>query len=57
VIADFDMPFLSLVNFMIKAAVASIPATIIVSVIVFAVLFVGSAILAACGVASSGLLH
>jgi hypothetical protein len=29
-IVDFDMPFLSMVNFMIKWAVASIPAMIII---------------------------
>ncbi len=32
-IVDFDMPFWSMVTFMVKAAIASIPAFIILSVI------------------------
>jgi hypothetical protein len=55
VIADFDMPFWSLVNFMIKVAIASIPATIIVSIIGFVIVFIGSFVLAACGVAVGSL--
>ena len=55
VIADFDMPFWSLVGFIIKVAVASIPAAIIISIIGFVIAFVGSVLLAACGVAVGGL--
>jgi hypothetical protein len=55
VISDFDMPFWSLVGFMIKVAIASIPAAIIVSIISFIIVFVGSVVLAACGVAVGGL--
>ncbi len=32
-VVDFDMPFLSMVNFMIKWAVASIPAIIIIFIL------------------------
>jgi uncharacterized membrane protein YdjX (TVP38/TMEM64 family) len=32
-IIDFDMPFWSMVTFMVKAAIASIPAFIILSII------------------------
>jgi hypothetical protein len=54
VIADFDMPFWSLVNFMIKVAVASIPATIILSILGFVIVFLGSIVLTACGAAIGG---
>lgn len=33
VVTDFDMPFGSLVNFMVKVALASIPASIVVAII------------------------
>ncbi len=49
VITDFDMPFGSLIGFMIKVAIASIPATLILSVIGFIIFFVFGALLAACG--------
>jgi|GEM_PF-1525389 len=39
VIADFDMPFGSLVNFMVKVALASIPASIVVAIIYGMTLF------------------
>jgi len=40
VISDFDMPFWSLTIFLVKVAVASIPATVILSVIVSAIMAV-----------------
>ena len=55
VISDFDMPFWSLVGFMLKVAIASIPATIILSILGFILFFVGSLVLAACGAAVGGL--
>jgi hypothetical protein len=36
-VTEFNMPFMSLVSFLIKVALASIPAMIIVSIIVFVV--------------------
>ena len=54
VITDFDMPFLSLVMFLIKLAFASIPATIIVSVVLAILFFIFTAILAGCGLALGG---
>lgn len=39
-VIDFDMPFGSLVGFMVKAAIASIPAAIIVLVLYLAIVFV-----------------
>ena len=54
VITDFDMPFGSLIGFMIKVALASIPATIILSVVGFIIFFVFSALLAGCGLALGG---
>ncbi len=32
IIADFDMPFWSIVNFMVKVALASIPASIVIMI-------------------------
>lgn len=37
-VENFNMPFLSLVGFLIKMTIASIPAAIVVSVLVFAIL-------------------
>jgi hypothetical protein len=45
VITDIDMPFTSLVSFMIKLALASIPATMIVSLVLFATWLAGSLVL------------
>ncbi len=39
VVTDFDMPFSSLVNFMVKVALASIPASIVVAIIYGITLF------------------
>jgi uncharacterized protein YacL len=39
-ITDFDMPFGSLVGFMVKAAIASIPAAIIVIILYFVIGFI-----------------
>jgi len=55
VITDFDMPFWSLVNIMIKVALASIPATIIVSILFFLIFLAGSFVLAAFGLAVGGI--
>ena len=54
IITGFDMPFGSLIGFMIKVALASIPATIILSVVGFIIFFVFSALLAGCGLALGG---
>ncbi len=52
VVTDLDMPFYSLMGFMIKIGLASVPATIIVSVI-FAAIFVGAVVLLSmCGILS-----
>lgn len=45
-IADFNMPFLSLVGILVKIAVASIPATLILATI-------GAAIFLSCSIASA----
>ena len=54
VITNFDMPFMSLVGFLVKLAFASIPATIIVSVVWVILFFIFTAILAGCGLALGG---
>ncbi len=51
VITDIDISFGSLVLLMIKVAFAAIPASIILSIIVFVVAFIFSA----CGLALGGL--
>jgi hypothetical protein len=48
-VVDFDMPFFSMMNFMLKWAIASIPAAIILLVI-------GIAIMAVLGGGLAGLL-
>ena len=43
VVTDFDMPFGSLVGFMVKAAIAAIPAAIIIAIVyVFLAMVAGS---------------
>lgn len=49
-ITDFDMPFGSLVGFMVKAAIASIPAAIIIAVLYFGVVLFGGLLLMGLGV-------
>ena len=45
VVTDINMPFGSMVNFMVKASLASIPAVIILSVLFTVISFFFSAIL------------
>lgn len=52
IVTDFDMPFLSMMGFMIKAGVAAIPAAIILGIVVGGIGALFTACVAAMGAAS-----
>lgn len=56
-VSDFDMPFGSMIWFMLKWAFASIPAMIIFSAVFGAIVFVGILILAALGLSIGSMPH
>jgi len=54
-VRDFDMPFWSLVGFMIKFAFASIPAMIVMAAVGLGLFIVGAGIVAALGVGAAAM--
>lgn len=53
VITDFDMPFWSLTTFMVKVAIASIPATAIISAVFAAIMIACLMLLSILGIFGS----
>lgn len=52
-IEDFNMPFMNLVGLMVKIALASIPAAIILTIVYFIIIFVFAAVFGGLGLLGS----